>query len=130
MTPPLLKRSTWHILNTGPAHAPERGHLHVILTNPCPAQKLLLVPISSRHPKCDTSCLLGKGDHPFLKHDSFVFYARAGIYSATDIHQRILSSDITYRGLIEERVFGFICKGVLESPHLPPKFKKYYVDNA
>lgn len=127
---PLKKGDTLHILNTGPSHAQQIGHLHIILTNECTDGNHLLVPISTKRPNCDTTCLLGKGDHPFIVHDSFVFYARTQIYPAKHIKERIINGDITRRDPFEERVFGYICKGLLESRHLPPIAQKYYQQNS
>jgi len=89
-----------------------------------------LVPISSRHEKCDKTCLLGKGDHDFIVHDSFVFYAKADIYEDANIIYRVhKEKSITNKGLIDEKIFALICAGLLGSRYVRPLIKKYYEIN-
>lgn len=40
-------------------------------------QKVLLVPFDKVVPKCDHSCLLSPGDHPFITRPSFIGYSFA-----------------------------------------------------
>ena len=125
----LQKGDTLHIPDTGPDHDPKRGHLHIILTDECPDGKHLLVSVSSLRPKCDNSCLLGKGDHPFITRDSFISYAHADIYDARVIKERIKKGDITHRGQLESHIFGFVCAGVTISRLISPIKKNYYLAN-
>ncbi len=122
---PLRRMALW-IPNTGPKHDLERGHLFVILTNPCPAGFCLLVPFSTAHDRCDRTCLVGAGDHPFLKHKSFAFYAQLNTYSADDLVARVASGRIEYQGLLDEKVFALASAGVLQSQHAPLKFQQYF----
>ncbi len=57
-------------------------HLHIICSDPMnfPGRapgSCLLINVSSFVPKCDRTVTLSKGDHPFICHDSFVFYRKA-----------------------------------------------------
>ena len=118
------------IPGTGPADAPERSHLFVILTDPCGEGKNLLVPVCSRRSRDDTTCLLGVNDHPFLKWPSYVLYARLVWYEAAVLSAKVLKKDIQYRGLMDQKVFALIHAGVLQSPFSSPKFKKYLSDQS
>lgn len=121
-----LHRTTLWIPETGPTSDPHKGHLFVVLTDPCPEGAVLLVPICSQYERCDKTCLVGAGDHPFLKHPSFVFYARLKTYVAAELVESEKAGNVTYRGLLDERLFGFICAGVERSPFSPLKFRAYF----
>lgn len=123
------KKQTLHILGTGPQTDPDRGHLHIILTNKCPDENHLLVSISTRHHGCDDTCLLRIGDHDFIKKDSYVAYRHTKIWSANKISQKITNGDITFRGLIDEKIFALISLGIENSMFIKPKIKKYYRQN-
>lgn len=125
----LVKRATLHILNTGPSYDPGRGHLHVILTNCNPDQTHLIIPIRSRHPRCDETCLLGAGDHPFLNRESYVSYAQSSVVEAKKLLELLENGDITHRGLLDEKIFARIAIGIEQSRLTPFKIKIYYTSN-
>lgn len=37
-------------------------------------QKVLLVPVVTQFPKCEMTCPLTRGDHPFIKHESIIAF--------------------------------------------------------
>ncbi|MFH1158983.1 MAG: hypothetical protein V1721_08945 [Pseudomonadota bacterium] len=123
------KRQTLHILGTGPDHDPNRGHLYVVLTNKCDKGLHLLVPICSKRHGSDGTCLLGTGDHGFLKNDSYVSYHHAAEWDSAVIAERIKNGDITFRGLLDEKVFALVAGGVENSLFTKPKIKSYYQNN-
>jgi hypothetical protein len=127
---PLVRATALWIPNTGPAHDPERGHLYVVLTNTCVAGRNLIVPICSQHDKCDTTCLIGIGDHSFIKHASFVMYAKLEIVSADTILQKISSNQITDRGQFDAKAFAYVCAGIENSRKTKPSMKKYFADQC
>lgn len=120
-----IKRATLHIPGTGPKHDPERGHLHVILTDQDENKQNLLVGICSYYDRCDKACILEKG-HLFIKHKSFVFYAEADVVPADMLHNCVKENIITYEGLFDEPEFQRICNGLLKSAFIRPRVKKYY----
>jgi hypothetical protein len=123
------KKHTLHILGTGPSHDPDRGHLYVVLTNECDANKHLIVPVCTKRYGSDNTCLLGAGDHDFIKHESFVSYDRAEEISSIKIIEMVKNGDITYRGLLDEKVFALVAIGVEKSMRVKPKIKSYYQKN-
>lgn len=122
-----LRTFTLHIPGTGPAHNPDKAHLFVILTNTCKDGKNLLVPICSERPKCDRTCLLGAGDHPFLNRLSFVSYAQLAQYDAEHIKNQVLSKVIEYKGIMDAVIFARVCAGVEVSPLAAPKYVNYFL---
>ena len=57
-----------------------KNHLFVVVYNPGivnGVQKVLLVPFEAAFSKCDNSCLISVGDHPFISHSSYMGYPHA-----------------------------------------------------
>jgi len=104
----------------------------VILTAPQgKAREVLIAPFSTskldhRH---DRSCLVGKGDHPFLVRDSYVAYSYLEIVSANAIEGAVRSGEIEPHDMCSEKLHALICGGLLKSPHAAPKYKKFYEDS-
>lgn len=120
-----LKRTTLHIPGTGSIKDPSVGHLHIVLNDPCENKRNLCVSISSFYDKCDQTCLLTSG-HKFIRHKSFIFYAKADIVDSQVLMRCVNEGIITYEGLFDEKEFADILAGVPKSPHTPPKCKAYY----
>lgn len=114
-----------HIPNTGPDRDPQRGHLFVILNDACEKGLHLLVPICGARPRCDQTCLLGKGDHKFLYKDSFVAYNLMDLYSSSDIRKRVDDKIITYEGVMDEKIFARVHEGVRLSRYTARKHRAY-----
>jgi hypothetical protein len=122
-----VRRATLWVPGTGPAEDPDRAHLFVILTNPCSDGMVLMVPICSLTNKADRTCLLGTGDHSFLKHPSFVAYYRLSKLKAATLVEQELRGAIKFRGMLDEKIFALICAGIEDSRQAPPILKAYYV---
>lgn len=126
----ILKRATLHILDTGPMHDPKRGHLFVVVTNVCSDNKHLLIPVCSQHTRCDRTCLLGAGDHSFISRDSYMDYGRARVEETTKLSQLMNTGHIQSKGPIDETVFSYMTKGILESRYTSPIIKAYYLKQS
>lgn len=71
-------------------------HLHIVCSDPMDfegrqPQSCLLLNISSVVARCDRTLVLTVGDHPFIQHDSFVYYKKAMIESAAVLQQNVVS---------------------------------------
>ncbi|MFM8333248.1 MAG: hypothetical protein ACKN9T_16335 [Candidatus Methylumidiphilus sp.] len=115
------------LIPTGPCQ-----HLHIICNDPVfyPAKAtlcFLAVNISSIDPLLthDASCILKPGDHPFITHDSFVYYKKADIFGATTTARRIAEGDITIHDPFDDAVFERILTGFSLSKEALPKIKKF-----
>lgn len=120
-----LRRTTLHIPNTGPAHDKTRGHLHVVVNDPCKNGLNLLVVVNSHYDGCDETCVLDSG-HDFIKHLSFIKYARADTVETDLLVRSVKEGIVSYEGLFDDAEFTRICDGVLTSPHTKPRVKQYY----
>lgn len=59
-------------------------HLWVILSHPDKhPEEIVCVSVTSRTQYADHACLLAVGDHPFIKHDSYVYYEKPTIVSCS-----------------------------------------------
>lgn len=120
-----LRSYCLHIPNTGPDRDPKRGHLFVILNDVCENGYHLLVPICSAHARCDKTCLLGSGDHNFIDRDSYVAYNLMNLYLSSYIVTLVNSRIITYKGVMDGKIFARVHEGVRQSRHSPRKYIKY-----
>ena len=120
-----VRRTTLHIPNTGPDHDRGRGHLHVILSDPCENGLNLFAVLNSHYDGCDETCVLDDG-HDFIRHRSFIKYAKADMVATELLVRSVKEGIITYEGLFDEGGFARIRDGVLASPHTRPRVKKYF----
>ena len=98
-------------------------HLFVVMCDPDRRGDVLLVSISTYkegHKNHDPTCLLDEGDHPFIKHRSYVRYASARQESAATLVQRVASRSYTDQGLVGEAVFQRILAGFRKSDFVSP----------
>jgi hypothetical protein len=121
-----VRRATLWIPGTGPPHDPERGHLFIILTDPCLKGHVLLVPVCGAYKKYDGTCILGEGDHDFLDRKSYVAYYRLNTYAAVDLVAQVSNEVFRCKGMMDEKVFALVCNGVASSRDSAPKFKRYF----
>jgi hypothetical protein len=122
----LAQRSlTIHIPDTG-----KTGHLFIILTNTCERGLNLLVPVCTVTGRFDRTCLLGVGDHKFIRHPSYVMYSKMDLYSAKHLTSQVRAGIFGYEGVLDERVFALVCAGVASSDFAAPKHQKYFADQA
>lgn len=120
------------LIPSGPPRDESRCHLHIICTNPCLAQKQLLISVCSykegfRH--VDDTCILQKHEHPFLSGKSFVLYRAAITKDVREITQEIKSGLYIQKGKINGQTFLRIVHGIDNSPFIPQKFVNYYRAN-
>ncbi len=76
----------------------------------------------------DRTCILQPGDHPFIQHESFVWYARTELHSVANLQQRLDAGTspiqewcIKPHEAFEPAVLDRIVAGVSTSIHTPEK---------
>ncbi len=114
------------LLQSGTPTQPEMKHLHIVCNDTCPLGGNLIVPVSSFYDGCDNTCELDVGDHEFIRHLSFVFYARSKVVEAAQIDALVEQKMITPKPDVSEAVFQRVLHGICASPDTPPKVKKYH----
>lgn len=122
------------LVTSGPENDPERKHMFIVLTDPIKLtdstnKQVLMVPLSSSRPNIpyyDPACILQIGDHPFIKHESFIFYREARIEDANKLLKGVAKGDFLQKDCIDQEVFDRITKGLYQTEHLPPKYLIFY----
>ena len=110
----------------------EKGrHLHFVLTPPVgkgDSKEVLIVGITSA--EIDPEFALDRGDHPFIKHKSYLNYPMARIIFVKDIEKNLNASEMDERFLLretaDELVIRYIVQGLLESRHSIPVHRRFY----
>lgn len=106
---------------------PEGGkrHLKVILTEPNREKLVVVVTVTSlRDTKWkDTSCVLSKGDHPFIRHESFVVFGKAQTMPAFEILQKLHSGKLVRQEDLAPAVFARVLEAAKASRRMRGKPK-------
>jgi len=115
------------LVPSGPPNDLARKHLFIVLTDPCPSRgDVLLVNVPTIRRNHDPACRLFAGDHPFLKHDSFVEYAMARIELAQGIATAVATGRMIPRDDLDGAVFARVCNGLTTSRFTKPRVVAYY----
>lgn len=125
----VVRRATL-LIPSGPVADPDRKHLFICLTDPAGAeQDVLLVSISSVIPgqPFDATCRLYVGDHPFIRHDSFVSYRSLRIETAQRLGIGVANGVLIPREPLDPGIFARVCAGVEQSRFVAPKFLDYFL---
>lgn len=113
-------------MQSGTPAQPSMKHLHIVCNDTCPLGGNLIVPVSSFYDGCDNTCELDVGDHAFIRHLSFVFYAKSRIAKAVQIDVLVSQGQIILQPDISEDVFQRVIRGICLSPDTPAKVRKYH----
>lgn len=79
--------------------------------------------------KIDPKFTLDRGDHPFIKHKSYIDYAGAEILSVTEIRRKLEDGQYKLKETTNLEVVKHICQGLLESHHSLPQHRKFYKES-
>jgi hypothetical protein len=127
-----FKRATL-LIPSGPANDPARKHLFVLLTDPIKSvdfdeKQVLLVNITSipNGFTYDSTCILKPGEHRFIKHESYVYYAKARIEAANALLRGVKSGQLAPHEIMDEALVKRICDGLQQSPHTAPRILRFY----
>lgn len=114
------------LVPSGPAYNPDQKHLHIVCSDTCDLGLNLLVPVSSFYDGCDNTCELDVGDHEFIKHLSYVFYARANLYRSEQIDRGLERAILDPQPDLRSEVFVRVEAGLCTSPDTPARIKQYF----
>ncbi len=71
----------------------------------------------------EDTCLLGKGDHPFIEHDSFVDYRFTRVEQADVVEKRVQEGVFIAKDACSSDVLKKIIQGALKSRRIDRKLK-------
>jgi len=121
------------LVPSGPVNDPDRKHLFVLLTDPIEApdfegKQVLMVNIASvpNGLPYDATCIIQPAEHRFIKHESYVFYAKARIEAADKLLRGVKSGQLTAHDLMGHALVQRISDGLQKSPHTTPKIWHFY----
>lgn len=109
-------------------------HLHFVCSDPVfypkyAKESVLVVNISSvpeEGEEYDGTCVLDVGDHPFVKHPSYVYYRKADIFGAESVQQRIDDGTFDVHQVCPDGTFARILDGFDISEDVSIKAHKFY----
>lgn len=126
-----LKRATL-LIPSGPQNDQSRKHLFILLTDPQDDEAgkkcVLMVSLSTIKPGMphDPTCILYAGDHPFVKHNSYVAYQKARLEEANKLLRGVRNGQLAPHDPMDSAIFVQICKGLEESRLTPAKLLSFY----
>ena len=118
-------------MNIGDTFLPAKvnDHLHVVISDPAAnAEEVVVVSLTSYvtfGEKCrkDGSCLLDRGDHPWIDHTTCVSYRDGRIVAESQLNALLADGQITLREPITNSVLTRILEGAEKTDELPNKCK-------
>lgn len=123
------KRATV-LIPSGSTDRPDLLHLFVLLCDPFgdPPQ-CLLVSISTVYQNGyhDPTCLLYAGDHPFVKHASYVKYSSCRLIEAARLERAVAAGIFKQHDMMDGTVVARILQACLSSRHTPQAIKDLIV---
>ena len=104
-------------LNTPARGAPT--HLWLIISDPeLDPDQVLIVNVATWREGEDASCRLGRGEHSFIKHDSYVNYYDAKVVSELTLRDLETKRLINWQSPLSTQLLAKVRKGALNSPLL------------
>lgn len=76
----------------------------------------------------DPACIVSKGEHPFVTHDSFVLYQKLEIEDFAHVHKCVNEGPWRPADPISAELLLRMQQGVKTSSDTPRKYKKYLPD--
>ncbi|EGO4139132.1 TPA: hypothetical protein RMT52_005171 [Escherichia coli] len=108
-------------------------HLHIVCNDPVlypelQCEGILVVNVSSVPESgalYDSTCVFQGGEHRFIKHPSYVVYARSVIWRVPMLAIRIADGSIQAHDDIDEEFFQPVLDGFLISKYTPYKIRRF-----
>ncbi len=97
-------------------------HLWIILSDPArDAENVVLVSLTTLAPHKDQACLVPRGSHPWVTHDSCVAYDFARVVSLADLTALKNSGKIRFQEPLAPALLGRIRQSAADSTRFPMK---------
>ena len=106
--------------------ADEDYHLHIIAIDPDREGLVIVVSVSSVYRFADRTVLLKAGEHPWVKHESFIAYGFARLQKASEIETRLSRLPKLVKEHCSEGLLKRVQSGILESEQTENGVKHFY----
>lgn len=104
-------------------------HLWIVVTPPDPqAHRCAIVSVTTLRNNKDQTVILRPGDHPFIRHDSTIFYGDAMVVDARRLDAEIATGLVLAKERCPQSALKLVQDGVLASPFTRPKFLRFCRD--
>jgi len=101
-------------------------HLWIIVTQPDPqTHECAIVSVTTLRNSKDQTVILRPGDHPFIRHDSTIFYGDAMIVNARKLEAEIAAGLAVVREKCSAPTLKLVQDGVVSSPFTRPKILRF-----
>ena len=101
-------------------------HLWIVITESDPASHLCaIVSVTTSRNSKDQTVLLRVGDHPFIRHDSTIYYGDAMIVDARRLDHEIAAGLAVRREKCPAATLTLVQDGVFASPFTRPKLQRF-----
>ena len=101
-------------------------HLWIVITEPEPdSYRCAIVSVTTLRNNKDQTVILGSGDHPFIRHQSTIFYGDGMIVDARRLEQELAAGLALRREKCSASTLGLVQTGLLASPYTRPKLLRF-----
>lgn len=100
-----------------------RSHLYIALTDPDADGNFVIANVTSQEQGKDQSCVLGAGDHPFIKKESVINYAEAIVTNENPVGTASRRGFIQPDIAVSAEVLAKVQAGALASSQTETKVK-------
>jgi hypothetical protein len=100
-------------------------HLWIVITQPDTSNRCAIVSVTTLRSSKDQTVILRVGDHPFIRHDSTLFYGDAMIVDARRLDAEIGAGLALRREKCSAATLKLIQDGLAGSPFTRPKILRF-----
>lgn len=104
------------------------AHLHIVITPPTQLDEVIVVSITSRRKRSDTTTCFEVGDHAYVRHPSVIFFRKARITTIGAIEALISNYDAKKKEPMDEKHLKRCRAGLIESEQTTNEVRQFFVD--
>lgn len=107
-------------------------HLFVVVTGPLGENdELLIVNFASIYAgiSYDDACVVTPGEHPFIRHDSYIKYDKARIVASEKLQNGARANILIPKESTPEPLFNRICNGFRTSMYVSPRVRRFFEED-
>jgi hypothetical protein len=106
-------------------------HLWIVISHPeQEAEQIVIVSLTSYGRLRDASCILGRGDHPWIRHQTVVGYEFAKCVKESDIDLLVASGELIPREDASDDLLRKILLGAERTDAMPTKCQRVLEDQG
>ncbi len=126
-----LKPGDCFLIETNKEAGVVKSHLFVVVieTEPHTLNTIIVNIQTIRGEKHDKTVILYRGDHDFIKQDSYVNYRLARIISVPELEQKIKEGVAKIKNPVSSTILQRIAEGITRSPFTPMEVKEIYLES-